>query len=99
MKERINKENLANEIAEKYDLTKTKSRQIVDYIFDRSTGVLVNKGEVSIYGFGKFGTKERKSRKGFNPNTKEKMTIEAATVPTFKPAKPLKDAVNKENES
>lgn len=96
MSEVINKDNLAIEIAEQYDLTKTKSREIVDYIFDRSTEVLANKGEISIYGFGKFEVRERAERGGFNPHTKERMTIEAANVPAFSPYKALKNAVDKE---
>lgn len=95
MSEKINKDVLAIEIAEKYGLTKTKSRGIVDYIFDRSTEVLANNGEISIYGFGKFETRDRAERGGFNPHKQEKMTIEAATVPVFNPAKGLKDAVDK----
>lgn len=95
MSEKINKDDLANEIAEEHDLTKTKSREIVDYVFDRITGVLENKGKASIYGFGKFETKERKERKGHNPSTGKEMTITAATVPKFKPSKTLKDAVDK----
>lgn len=95
MSEKINKDDIANEIAEKYDLTKTRSRQIVDYMFDRIACVLKKEGEVSIYGFGKFGTKERAEREGFNPSTKEKMTIESAVVPTFKPSKLLRETVDK----
>lgn len=95
MSEKINKDDLSIEIADKYDLTKTKSRDIVDYVFSRTKEVIVNKGEVSIFGFGKFEAREREERGGFNPHTKEKMRIEASTVPIFKPSKPLKDAVDK----
>lgn len=92
MSEKINKDILANEIAEQYELSKSKSRKIVDGIFERITGVILNDGEVSIYGFGKFESKERPKRNGFNPATKEPMIVEASVVPVFKPSKPLKDA-------
>lgn len=95
MSEKINKDIIAIEIAEKYDLSKAKSRRIVDYVFDRIAEVIVNKGEAFIYGFGKFETRKRKAREGFNPSTQEKMKIESATVPVFKPSKLLRDSVNK----
>lgn len=95
MSEKINKDIIAIEISEKYDLSKAESRRIVDYVFDRITGVIVNKGEASIYGFGKFETRKRNAREGFNPSTQEKMKIESATVPVFKPSKLLRDSVNK----
>lgn len=95
MKEKINKDILAKEISVKYGMTNVQSREIVDYVFDRSTEVLENKGEVSIFGFGKFETKERAERKGFNPSSKEGMTIQAATVVSFNPAKALRESVKR----
>lgn len=95
MPKKINKDIIAFEIAEKYGLSKAESRRIVDYVFDRITEVVVNKGEAYIYGFGKFEARKRNAREGFNPSTKEKMKIESATVPVFKPSKILRDSVNK----
>lgn len=95
MSEKINKDIIAIEISEKYGLSKAESRRIVDYVFDRITEVVVNKGEASIYGFGKFETRERNARKGFNPSTQEKIKIKSTTVPIFKPSKPLRDSVDK----
>jgi DNA-binding protein HU-beta len=39
--------------------------------------------------------KERAARTGRNPQTGQPIEIAAATLPTFKPGKALKDAVNK----
>lgn len=98
MSEKINKDILANEIAEQYGLSKSKSRKIVDGIFDRISDVVLNNGKASIYGFGMFETKERPERNGFNPATKEPMLVKASVVPIFKPAKPLKDAFSKKTQ-
>ena len=95
MNETVNKDILANEIAEDFSLSKAESRRIVDFMFNRMTSTLASGGEVSIFGFGKFNTKHRSKRKGFNPSTKESMTIEASTVATFQPAKALRDEVDK----
>jgi len=41
-----------------------------------------------------FAVKERAERTGRNPQTGQEITIAAAKVPSFKPGKGLKDAVN-----
>lgn len=49
--------------------------------------------KVQMVGFGSFEVKERPARVGRNPRTGEPMTYPACKVPTFKPGKPLKDAI------
>jgi DNA-binding protein HU-beta len=49
---------------------------------------------VALVGFGSFEVKARAERKGRNPQTGEEITIAAAKIPSFKPGKGLKDAVN-----
>ena len=48
---------------------------------------------MKMVGFGSFEVKERPARVGRNPRTGEPMTYPACKVPTFKPGKPLKDAI------
>jgi DNA-binding protein HU-beta len=45
-------------------------------------------------GFGTFTVRERSARTGRNPQTGAPIDIAAAKVPTFKPGKALKDALN-----
>ena len=45
-------------------------------------------------GFGTFVVKERAARQGRNPQTGATIEIAAAKVPSFKPGKALKDALN-----
>jgi DNA-binding protein HU-beta len=49
---------------------------------------------ITLVGFGTFAVKDRPERKGRNPQTGQEITIAAAKVPSFKPGKGLKDAVN-----
>jgi len=55
---------------------------------------LKNGESVTLIGFGSFEVKERAERKGRNPQNGEEITIAAARLPSFKPGKALKDAVN-----
>ena len=49
---------------------------------------------VRVAGFGTFVAKNRPARAGRNPRTGEAVSIPASTVPSFKVAKALRDAVN-----
>jgi integration host factor subunit alpha len=64
-------------------------------------GVLKNTLEagedIKIAGFGKFKVKQKKDRRGRNPQTGEAITIEARRILSFKPSALLKTAVNKES--
>ena len=49
---------------------------------------------IALVGFGTFAVKARAERTGRNPQTGQENTIAATNVPSFKPCKGLKDAVN-----
>ncbi len=89
----INKKNISEEVAEKHNLTKKESAEIVDLVFDTIVDSMKDGKRVDISGFGKFEVKERAARKGINPQTKEVIEIAAAKVPGFKASKSLKDSI------
>ena len=66
----------------------------MDVVFDVIKEGVVLGEEVSIVGFGKFGVTERSAREGRNPQTGEKISIEASKSPKFKASSVFKDAVN-----
>jgi DNA-binding protein HU-beta len=89
----VNKAELIGAIAEKSELTKKDSEKALNALLD-SIVVALNKGEkVQIIGFGTFEAKKRNAREGINPRTGKAISIAAATVPTFKAGKALKDAI------
>lgn len=89
----MTKAELFNEVAERTGLSKKDSEKAVGAVLDVITQVLAEGDKVSLVGFGTFETKKRQERQGVNPVTKQAMTIAAATVPSFKAGKALKDAV------
>lgn len=90
----MNKSDLVDMLANEGDLTKAKSAELVDMIFN-SVKVSLQKGdEVSIAGLGKFKVARRDAKVGRNPRTGEELQIEAKNVVKFTPAKELKDVVN-----
>ena len=89
----MTKDNLADVLVEKFELTKVRSVEIVSAMFDTITEKLSKGEEVSIAGFGAFRVSKRAARAGVNPRTGEKIQIAATNVPKFKAGKGLKDAV------
>lgn len=92
--EQMNKSELIDAIAEKSGLTKVDAAKALDAVTSSITEALVKGDSVTLIGFGTFAIKERAERQGFNPKTKEPLTIAAAKLPSFKPGKAFKDAVD-----
>ncbi|MBQ1439663.1 MAG: HU family DNA-binding protein [Solobacterium sp.] len=91
--EAVNKKVIAETVAEKHNLTKKESAEIVDLVFDTVADALKDGAKVDIAGFGKFEVKTRAARTGINPQTKETIEIPSSKVPGFKASKSLKDLV------
>ena len=54
----------------------------------------MDKKKLKLSKFGTFSVREKKSRLGRNPKTKEKKTISKRNVLLFKPSKEFKEFVN-----
>ena len=95
----MTKDEFAEKLGKTCDLSKAKSKEVIDAIFstDPREGIIaieLDAGrDFTITGFGTFGTRRRKAREGRNPRTGEKIMIPAMTVPTFRAGRGLKDRV------
>ncbi len=90
----MNKSELIEAIAAQADLPKAAAGRALDAMIDSVTEELKKGEQVVLVGFGTFAVKERAARTGRNPRTGDPIQIAAATIPSFKPGKALKDAVN-----
>lgn len=81
-------------VAEQVGLSKKDTEKTIDAVFAAVGDVIASGDKLQISGFGTFETKERAARTGHNPCTGEEISIDAATVPVFKPGKALKDKVD-----
>jgi DNA-binding protein HU-beta len=91
----MNKTELITSVAAATGVTKKDAERIVNATFDTIAAQMAAGERVQISGFGIFEAKERQARVGRNPQTKATIEIPATTLPTFKPAKALKDTVSK----
>jgi len=89
----MNKAELVEEVAGKVGLTKKETNNVVDAITSAITDSLVRNERVTLVGFGTFQVRERKARRGVNPQTREAINIPAKKVPKFTAGKALREAV------
>lgn len=90
----MNKTEFIAAVAAKSGQSKAVAMAVADAVFSTVEESLLSGGEVKIPGFGKFAVKERPARIGKDPRTGEEKEYPAKTVAVFRPAKPLKDALN-----
>jgi len=89
----MNKAGLIDVVHEVIGDTKTKAELVVETIIETITKELKKGEDVAIAGLGSFVVKKRAARMARNPKTGAAVSVAAVTVPKFKPAKALKDAV------
>lgn len=90
----MNKNELADHIAGKTDLSAAQAREAIDATFATIADELVGGREVAVAGFGKFTTSERAAREGRNPSNGETIQIAASTAAKFTAAAGLKKQLN-----
>lgn len=83
----MNRTELIAQVAERAEITKADAAKYVNAVFGVVADNLV-KGdkELSLPDFGRFFVKQVPERQGINPQTKEKITIEAHEKIVFKPS-------------
>jgi len=91
----MTKEQIVAKIAKEVGLSKKAAAASLNTFVDAVMSELKKGGRVPLVGFGTFGVRKVKARKGRNPQTGATITIAAAKRPVFKAGKALKDAVNR----
>jgi integration host factor subunit alpha len=90
----ITKANLIDSIYNNLDLQKQESRIIIEALLEIIKHTLESGEDVLISGFGKFCVKDKKERKGRNPQTASDMKLRARRVVTFKCSRTLRENLN-----
>ena len=90
------KADLVESIYNELDIPKNQSIELVEYLLDLIKETLENGEDVLVSGFGKFSVKEKKERRGRNPQTGEDMILDSRRVVTFKCSPVLKEKMNNE---
>jgi len=75
-------------------LSKKEAQDIVEAIFDTMKEILKGGEKIKISGFGNFILRDKRPRKGRNPQTGDDIQITARRVLTFRPSQILKAFIN-----
>jgi len=92
---KLTKADLIRQVFKNHDnLTKAQATDSVEALLRLSKNSLINGSDLLLSGFGKFNIRDKRPRRGRNPQTGEDLTLEARRVVSFKPPGILKDKVN-----
>ena len=80
----ITKEKLTILLQDRLGISRQESRQLVERFFKIMKDTLTQGEDLLVSGFGKFSVRQKKARRGRNPQTKENLTISARKVVVFK---------------
>ena len=91
----MNKTELSQALAKEFELSISKTTEIVSHTFELLTKALVKNDTVQLIGFGSFSVRKRKARDGRNPKTGDAIKIPASKTVKFSAGTALKNSVNK----
>ena len=97
MRTNLTKKDLVNSIYMQIGFSKQISENLIEEFFSLIITNLQNEKKLKISKFGTFSIRNKKSRLGRNPKTKEEKKISKRNVVLFKPSKEFKNLINKIN--
>ena len=92
----MTKIDIINNVYDKLGLSKKECADIVDRFFEVIKETLERDEDVKISGLGKFVVKQKKARRGRNPQTGDEIEIARRKVLLFKLSHGLKDKINEQ---
>ena len=90
----LTKKDLINSIYMQIGFSKNISENLIDDFLSTIIDCLKKEKKIKLSKFGTFSVREKKSRMGRNPLTKEKKIISKREVVLFKASQEFKDLVN-----
>ena len=97
MRVNLTKKDLVNSIYMQVGFSKNILENLVEEFFLIIVDSLEKEKKIKISKFGTFSIREKKSRVGRNPKTKEEKKISQRKVVLFKPSREFKDLLNTTN--
>ena len=90
----LTKDKLISRLQTQMDISKQESRQLMDRLLEIIKDTLARGEELLISGFGKFSVRQKRERRGRNPQTKERLVLSARKVLVFKASGRLRTRIN-----
>ena len=90
----MTKIDIVDKIYEKVGFPKSEVAKIVDSVFDVIKETLQREDKLVLSGFGNFVIRNKKARRGRNPQTGDNIQITQRRILTFKPSPVLRARLN-----
>ena len=97
MRINLTKKDLVNLVYMQLGFSKQVSENLIEEFFSTVFINIKNEKKLKLSKFGTFTVRQKKSRIGRNPKTKETKVISSRDVVLFKPSKEFKEFVNLKN--
>ena len=94
MRINLTKKDLVNIVYMQLGFSKQISENLIEDFLSTIVSNILNEKKLKLSKFGTFSIRQKKSRIGRNPKTKEKKVISRRDVVLFKPSKEFKKFVN-----
>ena len=98
MRINLTKKDLVNLVYMQLGYSKQISENLIEDFFQTIVENLYKEKVIKLSNFGTFSIRQKKSRLGRNPKTKEEKMITERNVVLFKPSKEFKDFINLKND-
>lgn len=95
----LTKSDLANKVRSKIGWTSAESLSCVNSFFDVVKSEVEAEGSIKLTGFGSFVIKDKKKRRGRNPQTGESLYISERRVLKFRPSVVLKSKISSKHKN
>ncbi len=90
----MTKADIIEAIYDEVGFSKRESADIVETTFDIIKETLEKGENIKLSGFGSFNIRDKKARRGRNPQTGEEITITPRRILTFKSSNVFRDQLN-----
>ncbi|MCX8072977.1 MAG: integration host factor subunit alpha [Candidatus Binatia bacterium] len=90
----LTKGDIIDRVCARLHCSRNEGAQLVEAVFELIKEQLEKGEKVKISGFGNFTVREKRPRRGRNPQTGEEIVIRGRKVLSFKPSNVFKRAVN-----
>ena len=97
MRINLTKKDLVNLVYMQLGFSKQISDNLIEDFLSTITENIISEKKLKLSKFGTFSVRQKKSRIGRNPKTKETKMISSRDVVLFKPSKEFKDFINNKN--
>ncbi len=92
----LTKDKLITDLQTQIGVSKQESRLLTERLLEIMKTTLAHGDDVLISGFGKFSVRQKRARRGRNPQTKDSLMLRERKVLVFKASGVLRERMNRE---